>query len=422
MSDAEIKGLAPQEVVVRVVVEQQGGSVGKENAPSDTTLSDLARAVLRLAEVTESLAVVDAHDAEIVKRIETFDERIKSLSERVGALEEALQTSADMPSEVSPAATSFDLIVLEAMERRLEERLAALMEDALTRAAFRATSSTDRPPVTAEPEPAPAADLKVTKATLITDGEAGEPGPVTAPAPAAGDGERQLQADETPDYMVTDERLERRSANAARAERIVLFFLSQPNHRHDSPKNTAGKDVRLILDMESSDWGNTLAYLQDIGVLWTKKKNTRRTRMIGLDGEALKERHKDIFYTQRLKEKIEQTEFNKNRPEETAPKDEEETDLDTHQKDILMVIGEEEEAALIVEDLVGIMVDRFGGTRLHYALAIDELIEKGLIHKHKYGALEEYTLLPSGRISYESIVASDAEGDAPPFLVRTQAS
>lgn len=394
MSETESRdGSSSQEVVVRVVVEQPPTGVRLEDThSSNTTLADLAKVVLRLTELTERLAVVDEHDQVVVRRIETFDERIKLLEEKIAAIEEQLNKPATLAETTLSNMTIEDF---EALERRLEGRLTILLEDALAKTAFTATGSIDKPPITRTRTPGLTAE---------------------APEPSSLAAEQKQSNDNTPDYMVANEKL---SPHASRAERILLFLLNQSGQRYTSPRDTAGKDIREILEIDDKPgFGNTLGRLKEDGFVWDKKKNVKRTKALGINERAFDTSRYYEFITKRVQEKLAQTDFSEaTLVAEGAENGEAVIDVTDLQKDIILVVGEE--AALIVPDFTEAMSDRFSNDPALYVKAVAELIIRGFIRKLKYGKLEEYSLTPPGRAYYEQLVEKNKE---PPFLAVTQAS
>ncbi len=387
MSERETSGSEPSEVVVRVVVEQPGVGEAKSSDDSNTQLAQaitaLGNVVLRLTEVTESLAVVDEADAEIVRRIGAFDKRINELAERVGQLEERLESSQETSA---PALSETDV---EGIKEYLEGRIEELVGKAIAEAALKPTRpySSRRPPAS--------------RALL-------EPPEVS---------EEDLE-NGTPDYMITDERL---SESASRAERIVLFLLGQPGLWYTSPSNTAGKDLREIMGGEdATGYHNTIARLKTIGVLQLKKKSEKRTSAIGLDVQALDDCRHEKFYTGRVDQKIQEVDTTEG---DSDTEDEAPFEITDEQRNLILLIGAEE-AALITEDLGELVSGKFGGEGgledrevEYYLNELQELIDRGIVRKLKYGKLEEYGLTIPGRVYYERAAEAAERGKGAAFLL-----
>lgn len=233
------------ELTVRVIVEQP---VASDQPPhGDSTISDLAAIVLRLTQVTERLAVVDDGDVAIVRKIESFDERISGLEERVKKLEELFSYR----EKDTPAPAINDLAEIE---QRLEAKLAGLIKVALGDSAL-------QPKATSLAVPAP--------------GEA-----MTEPETSQAETSPVVEAvNDTPDYMI--ENTELKPTDSIK-ERIILFLLAQPDQTYRSPKNTAAADIADKLAVFKKDIYNSLTWLEGSGMIEKEKKGNLRTSAIQL--------------------------------------------------------------------------------------------------------------------------------------------
>jgi hypothetical protein len=221
-------------------------------------------------------------------------------------------------------------------------------------------------------------DLEVLRAQVLGDGEALDAlFPVAVVHRASAENLTDAEVDDLPDFMINDECL---SPPAARAERILLFLLGQPDQRYASPENTAAKDIAQILVIENHHrFKNTLASLRQAGLVWVKKENEKRTIALGLDGEKTQAFGGAEFFTERVRAKVTRTEFVR---DNSLSHDVEDgfaaIHLSDEQRDICLAIGEAE-LAQTAPDSPAEMAERFGGEASGYVSAANELITRGLI-------------------------------------------
>ena len=132
------------------------------------------------------------------------------------------------------------------------------------------------------------------------------------------------------------------------------------------------------------------------------------------------------FYTQRVHDKVAKV---MEQDDEAGKSGENKTSFEVsdEQRDLIMLIGEEE-AALITEDIKEIISEKFGrkgrtgNESIDYFMTdLQDLIDRGLVRKLKYGNLEEYSLTPPGKAYYEKLAEAAAKGEEPPFLTEAQA-